>query len=64
MLNKLKVKFISKILYEKICYLVINKMISIFNGICFMYIEFLFVGESFLKFNICVGFCCKILYFG
>lgn len=47
MLNKLKVKFISKILYEKICYLVINKMISIFNGICFMYIEFLFVGEIF-----------------
>lgn len=64
MLNKLKVKLTSKILYEKIRHPVTNKMTSILNGTRFMYIEPLPAGESLPKFNTCAGLRCKILHFG
>lgn len=63
MLNKLKVKLTSKILYEKIRHPVTNKMTSILNGTRFMYIEPLPAGESLPKFNTCAGLRCKILHF-
>lgn len=64
MLNKLKVKLTSKILYEKIRHPVTNKITSILNGTRFMYIEPLPAGESLPKFNWCAGLRCKILHFG
>lgn len=53
--GKLDVKLISKILYEKICYFVIKCMISILNGIRFMYIELFFIGKYFFRVNYCGG---------
>lgn len=43
--EKFEVKFKSKIIYEKICYFIINKMMSELNGNCFFYIEFLKEGN-------------------
>lgn len=62
--EKFEVKFINKILYEKICYFIINKMISVLNGNCFLYIEFLKEGKYLFRINYCVGLCCKFFYFG
>lgn len=55
MFEKLGVKLVSKILYEKIWYFEIKRMISIFNGICFMFVEFLVDGKYLFRINYCVG---------
>lgn len=62
--DKLGVKLKSKILYEKIRYLVINKMISVFNGNRFMYLEFFENGKVLFCVNYCVGICCMLFYYG
>lgn len=54
----------SKIFYEKIWYLVSNKMISVLNGNCFIYIELLFIGKFLFRVNYCGGFRCLIFYYG
>lgn len=64
MINKLKVKLTSKILYEKILHPVENKMTSILNVTRFMYIEPLPAGESLPKSNTYAGLRCKIFHFG
>lgn len=63
MLLKLGVYLKSEFKYEKIRNFVNNKMISVLNGNCFIYIE-LFVLKFLLCFSYCVGFKCKILYCG
>lgn len=64
MLKNFNVLFISDIKYEKICYLVIRKMMSIFNGNWFIYVKVLDEGVFFLCIFICVGLCCFIYYCG
>lgn len=64
MLNNLKAKLTSKILYKRIRHPVTNKMTNILNSTRFMYIEPLPAGESLPKFNTCAGLRCKILHFG
>ncbi|XP_062583223.1 uncharacterized protein LOC134244991 [Saccostrea cucullata] len=64
MLDKLCVKLVSKILYEKIRHPETNRMTSILNGTRFMFIEPLPDGKSLPRTNYCAGVQCKIFHFG
>lgn len=63
-LENLKLDLKSKILYEKIRYLVIKRMMSVLNGNCFVYVVFFFLGIFFDRVYYCVGLRCFIFYYG
>ena len=64
LLNKLNVKLVSKVMYEKIRHPETNRMTSVLNGTRFMYIEPLPNGENLPRNNSCAGLRCQIFHFG
>ena len=64
LLDKLKVKLTSKILYEKIRHPDTKRMTSILNGTRFMYVEPLPEGKYLPRINHCGGIQCKLFHYG
>lgn len=64
MLEKLGVKLVSKILYEKIRHPETKRMTSILNGTRFMFVEPLADGKYLPRINHCAGVQCKVFHYG
>lgn len=64
MLYGFEVEMKSEFKYENIRYLVIYKMINVLNGNRFFYIVLLVIDCIFLRNVLCVGFKCRIYYYG
>ena len=64
LLDKLNVKLISKVMYEKIRHQETNRMTSVLNGTRFMYIDPLPEGHHLPRNNTCAGLRCQIFHFG